>query len=211
MIRTQRWAAILWIINLQYFIVQIIAAAAWKQPFSLRSNYISDLGNTVCGSYSDRAVCSPDHLLMNISFVLLGLTQLAGALLLIRVMKAKKFALFGYSTLALAGVGTIFVGLFPENTIAAFHTGGAVMPFFFGNFAAASVAIGSKWMPKWLSGYSYLSSFIGLTALALFLSGNYGWLQGGGMERLVAYPQTIWMIVVGAYLYLKSQKLFKKC
>ena len=41
---------------------------------------------------------------------------------------------------------------------------------------------------------------IGLVALSFFLKNVYLGLGIGGMERIVSYPQTIWMIVFGAYV-----------
>jgi hypothetical protein len=42
---------VIWILaTLQYGIVQVIVASAWHHPpYSWLNNYISDLGNTVCG------------------------------------------------------------------------------------------------------------------------------------------------------------------
>jgi hypothetical membrane protein len=200
-----KFGAILWVLNLQYFIVQLIVASAWATHFSLRTNYISDLGNTVCGMYSDRYVCSPDHLLMNISFVVVGLTQLVGAVVLLGLPKTSRVARAGYVAMILAGIGTMFVGFFPENTIAAFHTGGATLPFLIGNFGPLLVAYGSRTWPKWLKRYSYVSTGVGLSALVFFMTAHYGWLAAGGVERVVAYPQTIWMIVVGGVLLRRSR------
>jgi LPXTG-site transpeptidase (sortase) family protein len=73
---------IIWMLCVQYFITQIVVASAWHTSFSLTRNVISDLGNTACGQYGDRFVCSPLHGLMNASFLLLGLTMATGSLLI---------------------------------------------------------------------------------------------------------------------------------
>ena len=73
---------VLWVSSIQYFIVQLIVISAWTVPHSWANNFISDLGNTECGMYAGLAVCSPLHLLMNISFVVFGLTMAIGAVLL---------------------------------------------------------------------------------------------------------------------------------
>ena len=59
---------------LQYYVVQLIVALAWRVPYSWNGNTISDLGNTMCGKYGSRVVCSPLHGIMNVSFVALGVT-----------------------------------------------------------------------------------------------------------------------------------------
>jgi len=38
---------------IQYAVAQVVAAA-WTRPYSLRSNCISDLGNTACGMFPGR-------------------------------------------------------------------------------------------------------------------------------------------------------------
>ncbi len=71
-----------WILSIQYFLVQVIVASAWKNPpYSWRLNAISDLGATGCGQFDDRSMCSPLHGLMNASLIVLGLTMAIGSLL----------------------------------------------------------------------------------------------------------------------------------
>jgi hypothetical protein len=36
-------------LTLLYFIGQLVAQAAWRTPYSLIDNRVSDLGNTECG------------------------------------------------------------------------------------------------------------------------------------------------------------------
>src|SRR6478609_10990099 len=69
---------------LQYFVAESAVIGAWAapEPYSRRSGYISDLGASACGDFSGRDVCSPAHLLMNLSFVVQGLGMVVGALLL---------------------------------------------------------------------------------------------------------------------------------
>lgn len=195
---------IMWILCMQYFIVQIIVANAYVGEYSWARNTISDLGNTTCSVYSNRYVCSPQHLLMNISFILLGIFQLMGALVLNMVERSKK-NLIGYGCLVLAGVGTIIVGLYPENAGGPMHAFGAALPFVLGNIAMIILAATSRF-PIWLRYYSYFSGFIALIALVLFMTRNYLGIGLGGMERVVAYPQTIWMVIVGMYYLLRFKK-----
>jgi len=69
---------------LQYFVAESAVIGAWagSEPYSRRTGYISDLGALACGDFSGRDVCSPAHLLMNVSFVVQGLGMIVGALLL---------------------------------------------------------------------------------------------------------------------------------
>jgi hypothetical membrane protein len=188
-----------WIVSIQYFIIQIIVAAGWPVPYSFSLDAISDLGNTACGMYGPRYVCSPYFTWMNVSFIVLGATMIAGSTLIYQEFRENKWNKIGFILMALAGFGTILVGVFPENTIAFFHFAGALLPFLLGNIAllifAFSLGFGGKFKL-----YTLLSGIIALVALALFTTHTYLGLGLGGMERLVAHPQTIWLIAFGVYM-----------
>jgi hypothetical membrane protein len=193
--------AILWVLNLQYFIVQAIVAAAWTKGngYSWAHNTISDLGNTQCGEYGARIVCSPVHLAMNISFVVLGITISVGAILLGRELKPAFLGRLGFGCLAISGVGAALVGLFPENSVSVLHITGAALSFLIGNAGIILIGLSLRQLPKTLRTYTIFSGVIALIALVLFLQKTYLGLGIGGMERVVSYPQTVWMIVFGAY------------
>lgn len=202
-----RLGALLWIASLQYYVVQLLVATAWtgKAGFSWRHNTISDLGNTVCGPYGDRLVCSPWHPLMNGSFVLLGLTMGLGAYLLWRVW-GDRLARLGLIGLIAAGAGTVLVGLFPENAPGQLHVIGAGLPFVLGNLAMILIG-SSKALPAAMARvFSLVCGLVGLAALPLFLLGTSAVLGNGGLERVVAYPQSIWMMVIGVYLLVRRDK-----
>lgn len=196
----------LWLASIQYFITQIITAVAWVTTYSWWNNTISDLGNTACGMYGPLYVCSPLHMLMNTSFVVQGITTIAGAVLIRKQFGPSKLTTAGFACMALAGVGTILVGLFPENTIAILHIVGAALPFIFGNIGIVILGSVLKKLPKWLRIWGISTGALGLVGLVLFLFHIYLGQGIGGMERIVAYPQTIWMIVLGSYLLITDPK-----
>lgn len=174
-------------------------AQAWGTPYSIMHNPISDLGNTACGVYADRYVCSPFDYVMNTSFVALGGFMTLGSLLIFQGFKKTFGSFVGFTLMGIAGAGTVMVGLFPENVNGFLHGFGAFMPFFFGNLAL--VILGRTLdLPKSLKYYTQFSGFFALACLALFGTKTYLGLGEGGMERLVAYPQTLWLIVFGAYI-----------
>jgi hypothetical membrane protein len=189
----------IWILCVQYFVIQIIVALTYKTAYSIRFNTISDLGNSVCGNYSGRYVCSPLHNLMNASFILLGITMTTGSLLIYQEFKRDSKTLIGFSFIALAGFGTLIVGFFPENTISALHIFGASLPFVLGNLALIILSA-SLVIPRLFRYYTFLSGTLALIALIFFYTDHYLGLGVGGMERLVAYPQTFWLIVFGVYI-----------
>lgn len=189
----------IWIYGIQYFIVQLVVAAAWNSPFSLLTNPISDLGNTACGMYDDRYVCSPLHDWMNASFILFGLTVTIGSVLLYYGFRKNIRSYIGFSLMALAGIGTMLVGIFPENGIGALHTLGALLPFLLGNLSLIVLGLSLE-MPRWFKYYTVISGVVGLVALIFLVFQNYLGSGPGGLERVVAYPQTIWMITFGVYV-----------
>jgi len=190
----EKFGAIFWILAIQYYLVQIIAALAWKSPYSLSNNYISDLGNTVCGIYANKSVCSPLHSAMNFSFILLGVCTILGVILLF------KQAWVGKVLVGLGGVGLILVGLFPENTIFSLHYLGAVLAFVPGNIGM--IVIGFS-LQGWRRYFSIAMGLIGAVGTILFSKGVTIGIGMGGMERVAAYPLSIWMIILGTSYILE--------
>ena len=132
---------IVWVLATgQYMVAQLVAAAAWKPPYSWHSDYISDLGNTACGMFAvphatSAYVCSPLHAVMNASFVVAGLLTIVGTVLLRRWWPAGRLTMIGLVLLVAAGLGKIVVGVVPENANAGLHLLGAF------NLPVGSVAI----------------------------------------------------------------------
>ncbi len=201
---------LLWVSSIQYFIVQLIAIAAWTVPHSWANNFISDLGNTECGTYAGLAVCSPLHLLMNLSFVTFGITMFVGALLIQRQFEKTKLSKIGFGLMMLSGFGTVFVGLFPENTINSLHMFGAILGLGVGNLSVLLLGLALKDIHPALRVYTVASGLLSLTAFALFAAELYIGIGRGGMERLISYPFTLWMITFGIYLlFVRKAHSFK--
>jgi hypothetical membrane protein len=201
--------ALFWILAIQFFIVQVVVQAAWTTPFSLATNFISDLGNTVCANYpidSQSYVCSPRHGLMNLSFITLGITRVGGTILLWSAFPRSWLSRASLGLIALSGIGAILVGLYPENVDIGWHRIGAGLDLIFGNLGIAllgvALVLGRR---AGIGGYSIVSGVVGLIALWLFLSDRYFGLGIGGMERLAAYPISVWMIVFGICLVVQGR------
>lgn len=205
-----RLASIIWILAVQFFVAQAVVQSAWTTPFSLKENFISDLGNTTCGPYpvdSNSYVCSPWHAWMNASFVLLGLIILSGVALGRSAFPPGWLSVSGLVILSLAGIGIILVGLFPENENIALHRVGAAGHFVLGNLAMAVLGIaltGGNQLGAGLAAsrpafaiFSIVSGVVGLVSTALFITDHYLGLGIGGMERVAAYPLPLWLIVAG--------------
>src|SRR5215217_702957 len=209
-----------WILTLLYFIGQLVAQAAWKTPYSLLDNRVSDLGNTGCGrTLANAYICSPLHVVMNATFVVTGVLILLGLFLTRSIWPRRRLTTWGLILLGVAGVGRILIGLSPENVNVLFHVIGALnIPT--GNAAmillglaiwhehlgrrsrraskrdphGASAASGAIEL-AWFSVLSGVIGFLGLLVgpFLVILTGH-----GGGLaERIALYPLIIWLIVFG--------------
>lgn len=199
-----RLGPVLYVAGLQYFAVQLLVALRWPRPYNISRDTISDLGNTACGTWNGRYVCSPLHDLMNGSFIVLGITMLLGSVLISRRHGKGRMATAGFTAMGLSGLGVVMVGIFPENSVPALHGLGSVLPFTLGNAALIVMAI-SLAMPLLLRLFVSLSGVAALLALAAYASSHYLGLGEGGLERVVAYPQTICLALIGCYLIAVSQ------
>jgi len=192
-----------------YFLIQIIVAWVFIPSYSLVSNSISDLGETSCGGYGSPPICSPRWWLMDyVGFPLLGLVMVMGSALLYhefteRAPRERRAAMFGFALLALGGIGSILVGFFPENENRTMHIIGAFLAIAIGNVAI--LVLGSVLtLPESMRRSMLTFSSLALVALLCFASHKYFGIGRGIMERLAAYPVTIWLITFGLYI-LKSR------
>jgi hypothetical membrane protein len=184
-------AGTLLIVGGAQFIIALIIAEAIYPGYSIADNYISDLG--VWGN--------PSALVFNPSIMLFGAAALAASIYIKRHFHLNKmFILY-----AIAGAGSLGVGLFPENTFAVagipvLHSISALLAFVFGGIAAIATYKLTR------SPFRYLSAIVGVDVLVTFavflVTRDFGALGigRGGLERLVAYPSILGFIAFGGYL-----------
>lgn len=199
-----RLGPVLYVAGTQYFAVQLLVALRWPRSYDISRDTISDLGNTACGTWNGRYVCSPLHDLMNSSFIVLGITMLLGSVLIFRRYGKGRLAAAGFTAMGISGLGAMLVGIFPENSVPGLHGLGSVLPFTLGNAALIAMAI-SLAMPQLLRLCVSLSGVAALLALTAYASSHDLGLGEGGIERVVAYPQTICLAVIGCYLIAVPQ------
>lgn len=101
--------------------------------------------------------------------------------------------------MALGGLGAILVGLFPENSVRDMHIVGAALAIGVGNVGILILGLVLP-LPESMRRYMLTFGVLSLTALILFASGKYFGLGAGTMERIAAYPETIWLITFGMYI-----------
>jgi hypothetical membrane protein len=194
----------LWMLSALYFLAQIVVGWVWNPPYSVIKNTISDLGNTRCAQYGGSYVCSPRHDLMNAAFILLGVVMAAGSLLIYQEFtetgaRERMAARIGFSGLAIGGVGAMMVGIFPENVHHMLHVVGAGLAIGGGNLGILILGFVLP-LPEGLRGYMVFFSIISMTALVLFAAQRYFGIGAGTMERIAAYPETLWLIRFGLYM-----------
>lgn len=188
----------------QYFVVQVIVARAFRPRYGLARNTISDLGNTGCAVWNGRDVCSPLHAVMNVSFVVLGLTIIVGSALIYPAFDRTRLAATGFGLFAVGGAGVVMVGVFPENALPALHGLGATLPFLVGNLGLVLLGPALN-APRWLHRYTMFSGVLALAALGFYVSGAHLGIGEGGIERVVAYPQTVWQVVLGLHVLTRRE------
>jgi hypothetical membrane protein len=211
------FGSVLWTLCLQYFIAEAIAISGWPGSYSLRENYISDLGAAHCGASAggpvgaQSVICSPLHLLMNASFLLQGLLIVFGALLVRPSFPKRGLWTAAMRLIGFAGVGVFVVGLAPEDVAPKLHFVGAVANLVCCNAGMAAMGIAMlHWKePAYAMGLIALAAgMTGLFGFAFLAVGVYLGLGVGGMERVVAYPFPLWLASVGILL-LRRGALFR--
>lgn len=165
----------------QFLIINTIAESVYPN-YSVRLNFLSDLG-----------VGQQTALMWNASVLLLGILVILGSYYLFRGTGRQKFIV----PFLLAGLGLIVLAIFNENTIIAVHAIGAYMSFIFGGVSA----ILSYRLTR--APFRYFTTILGvitLIAIVFFTAGQYLGVGVGGMERMIVYPELIWLVSFGAYL-----------
>ncbi|WP_424886979.1 DUF998 domain-containing protein [Streptomyces sp. XH2] len=186
----------------QFFVIHGIVESAWARPYSWARNNISDLGNAHCATQQEpelRYVCSPEHGLMNVSFIVLGALLVVGAALTGPLWRRGATAAVARILLAGAGPGFVLAGLAPADVNENQHVLGALLIMGAGNIGLLLAGAG---LPDDVPGpLRWVTSLLGamaITAFGLFLSRHYLGLGMGGMERVAALPVLLWTLAAGA-------------
>ena len=129
--------------------------------------------------------------------------MIVGSVLFSRVLDSSPWTETGFVALATSGLGTALVGIVPENRASGLHAVAATLPFLVGNLGVVILG-GSLRLPLRFRLYTWLTGLGALVALSFFVGQDFLGLGRGGMERVVAYPQTVWLMVFGSYHLLSS-------
>jgi hypothetical membrane protein len=201
-------AAVAWLIGTaQFFVAQLAVQAAWDTPFSWAHNNISDLAETGCRNApgDGRWICSPLYPIMNVSFVLTGVFLAFGALLLMMALRGNTMSRIAFSALILTGVGWVLVGVYPADINENMHVLGALIIFVVGN-AALVFGSGLSSMSTMGQVGSITLGLVGFAAAFLHFAGIYLGLGMGGMERVTAYPVSVWTAIIALLLLAGARR-----
>ena len=171
------------------------AEAYYGANYTTRQNQISDLGAT---STPEPVIYQPSSTIFNLAMISSGLLLILAAV----ILRSNKFSHITSLLIFLLGAGTLGVGLFPSDNSA--HTYFAVISFVSGSLAAISTYFITK------KPFRYAVLAIGIISLSalLLLKILDTYIGPGGIERWVAYPNTMWMIVMGGYLMVYNKNKF---
>lgn len=202
---TEIAGALLWFSSLLWFFAQFAVASAWRTPYSLVHNYVSDLGATTCGDFpvgSTMDVCSPLHSVMNTAFVLWGAVWLLGGLLFAAAPGTTRGVRTAYILIGLGGVGTAVVGLVPENVDFTVHSAAALLQTCATAGGLTVLAVHALRRHQRTAGWVTLAvavaSVVGIVATGA--SGGSGVFLGvdlGIWERIALWPLPIWLAAAG--------------
>ena len=159
-----------------------------EYTYTTANSMISDLGAT---EPPNSLITQPSATIFNFTMIISGLMVLAGSIFLFRYYNDKIAGIL----IALLGLGALGVGIFPGN-INPQHPIFAMTTFISGGLSA----IYSYRLIKSPLKYPVLIFGI-ITLFSLFTANMFiPLLGGGGVERWVAYPVILWLIVFGGYL-----------
>ena len=187
-----------WLACLQFFAAEELSRLGWVGRYSLRWNFISDLGAVRCS-----LACSHWHALMNGSFFVQGLLIAAGALVLPKRVSGGWLGVAARVILLLAAAGLVWIALLPEDVNMNGHIAGAFL-----YFGASSLAMLAWGVSQWVSRSAvWGKAWVTLTLAALAVCGDVLLMVGGGslrgvlgpglIERTAAYPFTLWLAWTG--------------
>jgi hypothetical membrane protein len=176
----------------------VTAEALYPAPYATDVNTISDLGGT---RPPEGIVRQPSATIFDITMILAGMLILASAFLLRHTEWPRR----AFVPLALLGAGVLGVGVFPGNT--------TPHPFFALTAFAAGGSSGLLWARVLTPPARQLSAALGAVSLVSLLLGLFlieaepvASLGEGGIERWVAYPVVLWLILTGGYLSTGPQR-----
>jgi hypothetical protein len=205
--------ALCWLVTTALFIAANVAtAAAWRSPYSLLSNNVSDLGNVSCAQSPpddppSRYICSPLHGLFDVSVVAVAALVVAGVVLTWRAWGTGIAAGFGRILILIAAVGYATAGLRPADVDLNLHVLGAFLIMGAGNLALVAAALVKR--TSAFAPIRVLSGVLAVVALAAsyaHFSHQYLGLGTGGTERIAIFSLETWLVVASVLIVMMRKR-----
>lgn len=191
--RLRRTVAALWVSTVLYWPAQVLVARAWPTPYSWRDDVISALGAATCTEY-----CSPDHGVMNATFVAVGVLTAAGAALLVPQTTGRDRT--GWLLIAASGLATSAVGFLPLDVSSAAHNLAAQIHWTLQVAGMIVLATGSVGRDRRALGLAVACTAAAVIGGAAFLTPGTWGLGAGLSERIALDSLNVWTIGMGVLL-----------
>lgn len=180
----------MWIATILYWPLQVLVSRSWTTPYSWRDDVISALGAATCTDY-----CSPDHVVMNATFVAVGGATAAGAALL--VPRSRGVERTGWVLVALSGIATCAVGFLPLDVAPVPHAVAAQVHFGLQIAGMLCVAGPLARRHRVAAGFTVAVAATAVVGGVAFVTpGNWG-LGAGVTERIALDTLNVWTIAMG--------------
>lgn len=208
-----RLLGVVLLLSAVFFVVEALAASAWDgPPYSWVDQAISELGRTDCGSGIAPA-CSPQHGIFNAMLVGTGLRVLLALGLgwvLLRASASSALAVAAAALVAIHGIGTVLVGLFPLHVIevgassdaSAGHVLGALTSIGGGILALVALAVVLRGRHPVAAGAAAGLAVVGGVAMFLAMVGGAPF---GAVERVAVYAPILWQMFAGLGLLVRPR------
>ena len=176
------------------FSVFLVVSESEYPGYSASRQPLSDLGAT-CSSKP--CYIPPSATLFDSTVFMLGALVFVAAFL-VYIGRSRSVG----GLLALSSWGAMGVAIFPETT-GIVHTLVSLITFLFGGLAA----IWSFKVAKPPLGYfSVALGIMGLVALVLYATGTYLGLGQGGMERMIVFPELLWLAALSVSFMTDTER-----
>ncbi len=175
------------------FLTMMMLLEAIAPGYSMHTASISDLGTI-----------PETELLFGITLFALGIMNLVGGWFLFKSWGSKSLL----SVFTLGSIGAVGAALIPLDSPIGLHSLFALLAFLFLNLEAITVGLRMRGS---LRAISVIAGAIGIifTIAMIFVDSGVldpsGSIGHGGVERLIAYPALIWMVLFGGYLIARSE------
>lgn len=184
----QRYAGALLAIGAAQFLVMLMLLESIAPGYSMNDNAISDLGTI-----------PETETWFTITLFAIGVTNLMAGWFFLRSMGDKVL----FIVFLLGSIGAMGAALIPLDNPSDMHGLFALMAFLFMNVEAVLVGLKLSGALKVISILAGLTGLVFMVMMIFVDSGSIdvsGSIGHGGVERMIAYPVLIWMVLIGGYL-----------